>query len=172
MTRVSYTMALDVWSAIRTDLQKSETITHLLPSSEKLCHNPFIFWMKKHSSQTNTVIPLCLSCKKTAQTVGIKLTQSWCLWHIAGSKKAFHSTFDWGGGQKIFIVYSHKRHNKAARHSIPLPLRYTGRVEQDRFCYCINESSGFQNLHPLPRHQTHRPRHTGGARSELRCLDS
>lgn len=138
------------------------TITRLLPSSVQLHHNLFIFWVKKPSSQANTV-----SCKKTAQT--FKLTQSW---HISGSKKAFHSSsIGEGGWQKIFIVWSHKRHNKAERYSIHLPLRYAGRAEQDRFCCCINESSCFPNLHPLPRHQTHRPLHTGGLGGEPRWLD-
>lgn len=140
---------------------KSAIITHLLPSSVQLHHNPFIFWVKNPSKSGYTV-----SCKKEPRLS--KLTQSW---HISGSKKAFHSSSIGEGGQKIFIVWSHKRHNKAARYSIHLPLRYAGRAEQDRFCCCINERSCFPNLHPLPRHQTHRPRHTGGLWGEPRWLD-
>lgn len=59
--RVSVTF--DVWIAVRTGLQNSVTITSLLPSSVQLHHNPFIFWVKKHSSQTNTITHLHLSCK-------------------------------------------------------------------------------------------------------------
>lgn len=138
------------------------TITCLLPSSVQLHHNLFIFWVKKPSSQANAV-----SCKKKQPRLSS--------WHspdifLARRKPFIHLRLG-RGGQKIFIVWSHKRHNKAERYSIHLPLRYAGRAEQFRFCCCINESSCFPNLHPLPRHQTHRPRHTGGLWGEPRWLD-